>query len=98
MTKLAHEYTIVRSETVVAEYAIVPAARAETAAPDVLPVPWRRVAVGAAMGVAAGLTVSLLHTGLADAWVLATEIFITCTGLAILGSFFACLSSVPSRR
>ena len=98
MTTLAHEYTIVRSDTVIAEYLIVPAGDdAVAAVDDVPPMPWGRIAVGATVGVIAATALGLHHTGFADPWVLAVEIMIAATGLGIMGSFLACLSSIPSR-
>jgi hypothetical protein len=98
MTTLANEYVIVRSETVVTEYVIEPVARALAPVRDVIPVPWRRVAVGATLGVLAGIVVSSLHVGPADPWILATSIIITSAGLALMGSLAACLSSVATHR
>lgn len=98
MTTLAHDYVIVRSEAVLTEYVIEPVAPALAPEKDVLPVPWRRVAVGATLGALAGVAVSTLHVGLADPWVLAVSIIITSTGLGLMGSFIACLSSLATRR
>ncbi len=97
MTRLAHEYIIVHGEIVLAELVPAESPELELAGPDVLPVPWRRVGVGAMLGTIAGTTTALLHSGIGAGAVFVTEAVIASMGLAILGSFIACMSSVATR-
>lgn len=98
MTTLAYEYTVVHSEIALVEPLPVLLRGVDAAAPDVLPVPWHRVAVGASIGMVAGTLIGILHSGVGAGAVFAAEVMITSTGLGILGSFMACLSAVPTRR
>ena len=98
MTMLAHEYVIVEGEFRIAELVEAPPAPAEASGPDVLPMPWRRIAVGAGVGTLAATTIAVLHSGVGAGAVFATELVITALGLSILGSLVACLSSVATRR
>lgn len=94
MTMLAHEYVVVKGEIVVAELLATPA----TQESDVLPVPWRRMAIGSAVGVLIAVLLSGMHTGLQSIPVLVAEVTIMGAGLAIMGSFIACLSTLSTRR
>jgi hypothetical protein len=71
--------------------------RSHTVDKDVLPTPWGRMAVGATVGVIAATTIATLHGGLEAGPVFVTEITIMGLGLAMLGSLFACISSVCSK-
>ena len=98
MTMLAHEYVVIQGEIVVSELLTVPADQASAVTDDVLPVPWRRVAIGSAVGVLIALLLSGMHTGFESIPVLAAEVTIMGAGLAIMGSFIACLSTLATRR
>jgi len=98
MTTLAHGYTIVHGEISLAEVMVTPVPRLDVPGPDVLLVPWRRVGVGATIGMLAGLTIGLLHSGMGAGSVFVAEVAITSAGLGILGSFMACMSSLSTRR
>jgi len=94
MTMHAYEYVAVQSEIVVTELLATPAAPEN----DVLPMPWRRMAIGSAAGVLLAGLISGMHTGLESIPVLVTEVTIMGAGLAIMGSFIACLSTLSTRR
>ena len=95
---LAHEYVVVEGEFRITELIEAPPTSAEVSGPDVLPMPWRRMAVGAILGTLAATTIALLHSGPGAGAVFVAEVVITAAGLSILGSLVACLSSVPSPR